>query len=282
MSDRLDPFVALDRLSDASDYAVIGPTDGRTRVARTDRFPHSAVCHIQRDFGDGRLTGCTAFFVSPTRLLTAAHCIMSPLRRKLGLPHIARRILVIPGRASARARPFGQVWARSWRVNPAYLRRPSALTDVATITLARPIRPSPGHFRLLSPDARGLERLRQGRLVHISGYPSDKPVGTQWEHAERLDRITARQLFYSVDTCPGHSGAPVWVHRTPGGPAEVIAVHTAGPGGSPDGAWGCRPGVPMAPQGSYNRGVRLTPTLARAIRRDFTAVEDERQMLAAT
>ncbi|TJX24449.1 MAG: trypsin-like serine protease, partial [Mesorhizobium sp.] len=77
------PF-ELDRLADEADYAVVGPTDGRARVAHTNRFPHSAVCHIERDFGDGRLTGCTAFLISPTRLLTAAHCITSPIRQRLG------------------------------------------------------------------------------------------------------------------------------------------------------------------------------------------------------
>ena len=51
---------------------IIGPTDGRTRVTDTRRPPDSAVTDIERDFGDGRLTGCIAFFVSPRTLLTAA------------------------------------------------------------------------------------------------------------------------------------------------------------------------------------------------------------------
>jgi glutamyl endopeptidase len=259
---------ALDRLTDDADYAVIGPTDGRTRILHTNRIPYSAVCHIERDFGDGRLTGCTAFLISPTRLLTAAHCIMSPIRRRLGLPHQATRIRVTPGRSSADARPFGWQWARSWRANPAYARRPTSENDIGIIELARPFSPSPGSFSLWTPSRQDLERLRATRLVHISGYPADKPVGSQWEHAERLDRVTAHQLFYSVDTCPGHSGAPVWINRTPGRP-EVVAVHTAGPRPHSGGAWGCRPGVPLAPAGLFNRGVRITRVLARAIAAGF-------------
>src|SRR4051812_48300357 len=90
------PPYALDRLADEADYSIIGPTDGRTRVTDTRRLPHSAIAHIERDFGDGRLTGCTAFFISPTTLLTAAHCIASPFRRVLKLPHMPTRIRVTP------------------------------------------------------------------------------------------------------------------------------------------------------------------------------------------
>jgi V8-like Glu-specific endopeptidase len=271
MSDYLEaaPY-PLDRMADEADYAIVGPTDGRTRVLQTRAFPYSAVCHLERDLGDGNLAGCTGFLIAPTILLTAAHCIMSPIRARLGLPSVATRIRVTPGRASQYIAPYGSVWAQRWQVHPEFRKSPSSLTDVGLIFLERPFQPSPGYFQLWTPTTAELEHVRQTRLVHISGYPADKPKGQQWEHSERLDRVTDRNLFYSVDTCPGHSGAPVWVRRALNAMPEVVAVHTAGPRPHAGGAWGCRAGVPVAPAGQFNRGVRLTPALRHKINTGFS------------
>jgi glutamyl endopeptidase len=256
-----DLLYPLDRLIDEAEYAVVGPTDGRVRVPDTSQSPWSAVCHIERDYGDGRLTGCTAFLVGPTTLLTAGHCLMSPMRHLLKIPSRPKRIRITPGRANVASNPFGSQWAASWHVHPRYAKRPNALHDVGVIRLRRPFSPSPGFFRLDTPDDKRFRALRARRLVHISGYPGDKPKGTQWQHEERLDRVTAAQLFYSVDTCPGHSGAPVWMFTDSLDVPRVVAVHTSGPKPHPEGPWGCRPGVPLAPAGLFNRGVRLTPRL---------------------
>jgi glutamyl endopeptidase len=256
---------ALDRLADEADYAIVGPTDGRSRVTDTRSFPHSAVCHIERDFGDGKLTGCTAFLIGPTTLLTAGHCITSALRVRLGVPGVATRIRVWPGR-DGKGAPFGAQWAKSWRVHPDYLRSPRKPHDIGVIELARPFPGNPGFFAVACPSDAEFERLRRTRLAHISGYPGDKPVGTQWEHAERLDRIDPERIRYSVDTCPGHSGSPVWVLPAPGKPPVVVAVHTAGPKPHSEGPWGCRAGAPLAPAGLFNSGRRLTPAVCRALR----------------
>ena len=72
-------------------------------------------------------------------------------------------------------------------------------------------------------DRGGLERLQAQTLLTVAGYPSDRPLGTMWRHAERCGR---GRLFYTVDTCPGHSGSPI-IARIGGAPA-IIGVHTAG------------------------------------------------------
>src|SRR5262245_35725594 len=252
--------LALDRLADRADYAVIGPTDGRTRVLRTNQSPYAAICHIERDFGDGRLSGCSGFLIAPRVVLTAGHCVFSRPRRLL-LGHGApRRIQVTAGRDGT-TRPFGSQWATRWYAHRRFVNQADAVYDFGIIVVPRPFRRLPGTFSVSAPDDRSLEVVRAQRLLHIAGFPADKPLGTMWEHSERLDRIGERALHYSVDTCPGHSGSPVWVKRDRTGNVEVIGVHVAGPRPHEHGAWGCRPGVPVAPPGSVNRGVRMTRDL---------------------
>jgi glutamyl endopeptidase len=232
----------LDRLTDAADYAVIGPVDGRRQVIQTRRAPYARL------------------------LLTAGHCVYSPVRRIFGLPHTPISIRVSPGRADAIEAPFGSLEASRWHAHMRYLAAGARRFDIGLVELgedARGLTP----LRLHAPTDTELARIRQVRLLHVSGYPADKPRGTQWEHEERLDRVTARDLFYSIDTCPGHSGGPLWVERWPGSHRSIIGVHTAGPRPHAEGAWGCRPGVPMAPTGHMNRGVRLTRELHDAILR---------------
>jgi V8-like Glu-specific endopeptidase len=78
-------------------------------------------------------------------------------------------------------------------------------------------------------------------------------------------KVTPRRLFYSVDTCPGHSGSAVWIERGRG--PEIVAVHTMGVLDAEGRSYGCKRGAVLAPPGLLNSGVRLTKEVREAVLR---------------
>lgn len=76
----------------------------------------------------------------------------------------------------------------------------------------------------------------QATTANISGYPGDKPSGTQWYHARRVASVNSLKVFYDIDTAGGQSGSAVY--RNIGGARYAIAVHAYG--------------------GSVNSGTRIT------------------------
>jgi V8-like Glu-specific endopeptidase len=111
---------------------------------------------------------------------------------------------------------------------------------------------------------KALEQLAAGGLVTIAGYPGDRPLGTMWWHSERLKKVTPTRLLYSIDTCPGHSGSPIWTRQR--GRRVIIGVHTSGILDNEGRSYGCAPGTLLAPAGLMNSGVRITPQVLAALR----------------
>jgi V8-like Glu-specific endopeptidase len=256
----LEAWTTLADLAEDSDAAVIGPRDSRVQEIETTRFPWNTVVYLCRDFGNGMCAGCSGALVAPTRVLTAAHCLFS--LKRMAAP---RTIGVVPGRRDRKTLPYGSIVAREYWIPRAFRHGPDRLAaDWGVIVLPRPF-PELRRFLPLRPqNEAGLNRLRAGGLVTVAGYPSDRPLGTMWRHAERLVRADARRLFYTVDTCPGHSGSPI-VAQVGGAPA-IVGVHTAGLLDERGRTFGCKRETVLAPAGSLNSGIRLTPAIVAAVR----------------
>lgn len=246
-----------DSVVSMADYALVGPVDSRVHEIRTTQFPFNTVCHLLRDFGNNRWAGCSGVLIGPRLVLTAGHCLFS--HRRGGPP---KRIMVVPGRSDRDARPFGTLMSRRYYVPRQYVEGRSIASrrnfDYGIIILPRIFQ---GLNRFL-----GLRILTESALKHgygsrratIAGYPGDRPIGTLWRHTERIRKITPRRLLYTVDTCPGHSGSPIWQLVSAENKGYVIGVHTSGILDKKGRSYGCKKGTVLAPPGMLNSGVRIT------------------------
>ena len=64
------------------------------------------------------------------------------------------------------------------------------------------------------------------QTINISGYPGDKPAGTQWYHSGKVTAVNTRKVYYSADTMGGQSGSAVY--RIINGARMAVAVHAYG------------------------------------------------------
>jgi V8-like Glu-specific endopeptidase len=256
-----DDLRRLHGVVEEEDRAVIGPVDNRIQQVDTRRFPWNTICHLCRVFPGNSCAGCSGTLIAPDIVLTAGHCLWS--QRYSGPPHA---IQVAPGRIDRDTLPYGTIKAVQYWVPRGFIDGPDrAIWDFGVIRLVRPFQQIRRFMPMVALDDPALHHVAAHRRLSVAGYPSDRPIGTMWRHSERLKRVTARRLFYSVSTCPGHSGSSVTTDRGRG--AEIIAVHTTGVLDSGGRSYGCVRGAVLAPANLLNSGVRLTPAVIDAVLR---------------
>jgi V8-like Glu-specific endopeptidase len=261
------------------DYSVIGPTDGRFQVRAQDRapstrlFPYNTICFLQTSRGS---TG-TGTLIAPQVVLTAGHVLSNG-----GTPVASVRVTAgadLSAATEARRRPGrpGSVVVPGARI------RLHPRRDLAVAILPRAVT-SPNRFMLLQP--RGDRNT--ATLLTVAGYPCDKPLGTLWAHSDRvrLADLTVDRMSYRMDTCPGHSGGPIWLLGN-AGTRILLGVHTDGAGDANTrcptqvGAqqW-ARNGAPVRTSTGLNSGervncdaIRFIEGVARAFRVRVPAVD---------
>ncbi|WP_167858556.1 trypsin-like serine peptidase [Methylobacterium nonmethylotrophicum] len=253
-------WLHLDTLADASDASLVGPRDSRIQEIRTTVYPWNTIVYLCRDFGGGACSGCSGVLIAPRLVLTAGHCVWSLRHRRA-----PRSIRVCPGRRDRDTLPYGAIEATATYAPAAFVRGPDrTVADWGLIVLPKAFRGIERFMALHAPDDAEVKRIASHGLVSVAGYPSDRPIGTLWRHAERLKRATNLRLFYTVDTCPGHSGSPIFVG---GAQLRIVGVHTAGVLDPEGRSYGCKRDTTLAPLGALNSGIRLTAAMIGAIRK---------------
>lgn len=196
---------------------VIG-VDDRVRVTNTTAYPWRAICSLRITARDGSRWIGTGWLVGHRTVITAGHVVYIHSRGGW-----VRSIEVIPGRNSS-TEPFGSCTATRFHSVKGWTQKRKRSHDYGAIILpsACDFGRRVGYFGYANYGFFTLLNM----LVNLSGYPGDKPAGTQWWHARRIKWITSRTLVYNIDTAGGQSGSPVW--RKKGNQRYAVGIHTNG------------------------------------------------------
>jgi glutamyl endopeptidase len=216
----LASFPAAARAFGARPESIIG-SDDRTEITNTTAYPFRAIASLAITAADGSRWIGTGWFISPRTLVTAGHCVYIKNSGVPGRDGWVRSITVIPGRRGS-TKPFGQAISTNFKSVAGWTNNGDQNQDYGAIVIPTPLGNTVGTFGFgVYSDADLLTVT-----ANISGYPGDKPAGTQWFHARRVTSVGPQKVFYETDTMGGQSGAPVW--RVTGGQRVAVAIHAYG------------------------------------------------------
>jgi len=198
---------------------VIIGNDDRVPISPASAYPWRSICSLLITASDGTKWIGTGWLAAPRLLLTAGHCVY--MHNQGGW---ASQIEVIPGRNGS-DRPYRSCIATNYRSTLGWINNRDRNFDYAAILLPETARYGDqlGWFGYTVKSDDELKAL----TTNLSGYPGDKPSGTQWFHSRQLMDVDDRVLTYDTDTAGGQSGAPVWI-RTQDGNRYGVGIHTNG------------------------------------------------------
>jgi V8-like Glu-specific endopeptidase len=222
----LSRYQELLRLRDIGEYffepaeSVCLPDD-RIQILDTATSPWSGNCQLIIEFANGERARGTGWFLSPRLIVTAGHCVHAGAGEDY-----FKSIEVIPG-MSGPSMPFGSIVCpkENLRASAAWISNGSVSDDYGAIILPSAFSNSSG----TSPAVYSVSVLDdtqlQGLGIGLSGYPADKPTGTQWMDQGPISSFSAKRLNYTIDTFGGHSGSAVF---TSDSNRAIIGIHNYG------------------------------------------------------
>lgn len=197
---------------------VHGPDD-RVQITRTKNFPWRVHCSLRIVAADDSLWIGTGWFVGPRLLVTAGHVVFIKHSGVPGRDGWVKTVDVVPGR-NGNEQPFGSATSTHFHSVKGWTEDGDEKFDYGAIVLDEPLGDRTGWFGFAAYTD------LQGVRGNISGYPGDKPAGTQWYDSRVIDSTTDRKVFYDIDTFGGQSGAAVY--RIRDGKRVAFGVHAYG------------------------------------------------------
>ena len=198
---------------------LIGPDD-RIQITDTSAYPWRVHASLAITAADNSRWIGTGWFIGPHTLATAGHVVFiyAPGTARHGW---VRSIQVMPGRNGS-SLPYGSVTSTDFRSVNGWMNSGDENYDYGAIRIPTELGNTVGWFGFgVYSDSDLL-----ATTVNISGYPGDKPAGTQWYHARRVTSVNSRKVYYDIDTAGGQSGSAVY--RIISGSRYGVAVHAYG------------------------------------------------------
>ena len=195
--------------------------DDRRRINNTHEYPwrvHASLLITARDNSSWIGTG---WFVGPHTLITAGHVVYIKNSGVSGRDGWVKSINVMPGR-NGNQLPYGSVTSSLFHSVKGWTQRGDENYDYGAIILATNLGNRTGWL--------GYGAYTDATLLssvgNISGYPGDKPSGTQWYDSRKIASVNNRKVYYDIDTAGGQSGSAVY--RVADGKRHAFAIHAYG------------------------------------------------------
>jgi V8-like Glu-specific endopeptidase len=199
---------------------VHGP-DNRVKINNTSVYPWRVHASLLITAADNSQWIGTGWFIGPHTLITAGHVVHIKNSGVSGRDGWVKRIQVMPGRNGGTL-PYGSVTSASFRSVTGWTNSGDQNYDYGAILIPNEMGNTVGWFGF---GVYGDADLKAS-VANISGYPGDKPSGTQWYDARKVDSVGARKVYYDIDTFGGQSGSAAY--RIIGGARYGVAVHAYG------------------------------------------------------